>query len=104
MIVKPGHRTTSVAAATPSAPAPTQTVDRISSRLATDEVFADQLATAVTNGNTKAIAQLFASEGAVVQSVAQESQTNLVVQVRVTLCVSYGGYRLCGTVIVTVDL
>jgi hypothetical protein len=104
MIVKPGHRTTSLTQAPQTATATSQTVDRISSRLASDGVYADQLATAVASGNTKAVSQLFASEGAVVQSVDQVAQTDLVIQVRVTVCVSYGGYRVCGTIIVTVEL
>lgn len=104
MIVKPGHRTTSVAQAPQTASVTSQTVDRISSRLASDGAYADQLASTVAAGNTKAISQLFASEGAVVQSVDQVSQSDLVVQVRVTVCVSYGGYRVCGTIIATGEL
>ena len=81
-----------------------ETTERLSTRVAADDAYAQQLADAVVQGDTSSLSTLLAAEGAALQAVDTEYVSELRIRVRVTVCVTYNGVRYCGTVIVTVEL
>ena len=102
MIVKPGHRTVAVQT-TQTERAITSTVDRLNSRAAANPTYGDQLASAASDGNTKALTSLLASDGATVVSAGQQTMSVRSVSVSLTVCVTVWDTTICGGITVTFD-